>query len=152
MPQILLIVLLLALDQGSKFYFSSVLAGAAPVQVIPGFFSLALAHNSGAAFSLFDGLTPWLAAFSSIAALIIGYAVWGERRAGRPFSAAVFGLLLAGILGNLIDRMRLGCVVDFLDFYYGDWHWPTFNLADTYICVSVALIVVLVLREKTPGK
>jgi signal peptidase II len=106
------------------------------------FFNLVLVCNKGVAFSMFTGAPPWLfTAFSMIAVVVC--AVLIVRHAGNRLFCAGLGLIIGGALGNAIDRVRLGCVVDFLDLYLVEtWrHWPAFNVADSAICVGAALIV-----------
>lgn len=110
------------------------------VSVIPGLFNLAYYRNPGAAFSILasggTGRTVFLLATSVVALIIIGF--MGRRAKGIAQTAAL-GLIAGGALGNLIDRVRNGYVVDFLDFYVGGYHWPAFNVADSAITVGVFL-------------
>lgn len=103
-------------------------------------------HNAGAAFGLFQGSRWPLVSISVIAVLAVSYLLF--TRARRHRVALPLGLILGGALGNLIDRIRLGRVVDFLDIGYGDWRWPVFNVADAAVTVAVIwLAVVLVFGE-----
>lgn len=117
------------------------------------FFNLVLTFNRGMSFGLFDargagGLNALL--FSLIAAAIIAGLVWWLRRTATPFLAVAIGLIIGGAIGNVIDRIRLGAVVDFLDFHVGLWHWPAFNVADSAICIGVAAMLLdgLLLRRE----
>jgi len=107
------------------------------------FFNLVLVYNKGAAFSFLaqaDGWqTPLLAAFALVAIAIVGTLIV-RRPAERLFCAAL-ALILGGALGNLIDRLRFGQVVDFLDFHAAGWHWPAFNVADSAITIGAALLI-----------
>ena len=121
--------------------------------VVPGFFDLTHVQNTGAAWGMFSGnsLALALGALATLAALLVF-----RRRIFTPGrgGAVVAGLLTGGILGNLLDRVRLGYVTDFLDFYHGTWHFPAFNVADAAItaaCILHVLFTILQSRkaEKT---
>jgi signal peptidase II len=110
---------------------------------LTGFLNLVLVYNKGAAFSMFADAagwqTPLLAGFAIIAAAVVGYLIV-KNPAKRLFCLGL-ALILGGALGNLIDRVRYGQVVDFLDFHAWGWHWPAFNVADSAICVGAALLI-----------
>lgn len=131
---------LLALDQLTKALAVSYLRHAPPVRVIPGFFNLCYVENRGAAWGVLAGSQRFLILFTL---LTLGFLFWrrthlfGSLRGG----SFIFTVLLAGIIGNLIDRMRLGYVVDFLDFYWKQSHFPAFNIADSAICVATFLLL-----------
>lgn len=113
--------------------------------VIPGFFNLVHYRNKGVAFGLFGGaVSPWreVALFLFPLAAVIGIFVFtfSGRKKGVGVLCALGGIL-GGALGNLLDRIRYGGVVDFLDFYWGSFHWPAFNLADTAITIGVFYLV-----------
>lgn len=141
---------LLLLDQLAKFWALKSLDGTSGVEVVPGFFDLCLVRNRGCAWGLFQGSVLPLAAF---AVLALAFLVWKRK--------AVFGegklafwtetLLYAGIVGNLVDRLCLGCVIDFLDFHWYAHHFPVFNLADVYISTAAGLLVIAALFSK-PAK
>ncbi len=121
-----------------------------PVTVIPGCARLVLAYNTGAAFSSFASLqgARWLLVGATVVALAL--AVWAAlgplgRRADTLWS---LGLICGGALGNLVDRVRLGKVVDFVDLYAGSWHWPVFNLADAAITVGGVYLAWALIRGK----
>lgn len=131
----------LALDQGTKLWVLGAFAHGESVEVLP-VFALTYVRNHGAAWGMFQGAQPWLAAFGVLAVaacLVFWRKIFGEH----PLSAPIAGLLLGGVVGNLIDRVRLGYVVDFLDFHWGASHFPCFNVADSAICVAVAALIVL---------
>jgi signal peptidase II len=112
-------------------------------RVLTGFFNLVLVFNKGAAFSFLADApgwqTPLLVAFSLAAAVIVSVLLL--RSPGRPAFCAGLALILGGALGNVIDRLRFGQVVDFLDFHALGWHWPAFNLADSAITVGAVLLI-----------
>jgi signal peptidase II len=140
--------LVVALDQATKAWVTSALAEPFErVTLIPGFFDLSYGENTGIAFGLFKGEEWVVAAFMIVLA---GLAIWYARGLNwaRWEPNVVGGLLVGGALGNLLDRVRLGHVVDFLDVYVGRHHWPTFNVADSMICIAVGWIVLRQLRSE----
>ncbi|MDR1921970.1 MAG: signal peptidase II [Candidatus Adiutrix sp.] len=125
-----------------------------PKVVIDGFFNLVLAYNAGAAFSLFSGgggaaQGLKMAALAAVSVLPFIYFYVKARPSDRALLSGL-GLIWGGALGNIHDRFRWGAVVDFLDFYRGDYHWPAFNVADIAICLGAATLALSVLREKRP--
>lgn len=116
-----------------------------PAPVIPGFFDLLYRENRGGAWGLFAGAPEWFRmpffVCSSLAA--VAFLVWLRRRMAirRPWVDWAFPAILGGAVGNLLDRVRLGYVIDFIDWHVAGAHWPTFNVADVGITVGVALLV-----------
>lgn len=120
------------------------------IPVIEGFFHLVHVGNTGAAWSLFAGQSYLLAALA--VATLAAIFVW--RRAlelHHPRVQLAFGLLTGGVVGNLLDRVRHGHVVDFLDFHFGSYVYPTFNIADSGICIGVVLYLWHSFQEPSPG-
>ena len=113
-------------------------------EIIPGFLNFAYATNTGAAFSMFgnQGDTGrWgLSVVAFIAAALVLYFFWKTPRSDDRMLGGL-ALLLAGIVGNVVDRARLGYVVDFIDVQFGSWHYPTFNVADIAICTGAGLLI-----------
>jgi signal peptidase II len=113
--------------------------------VIPltGFFNLVHVHNTGAAFSLFADQPGWQRGFfltvAVVATAVILYLL--RRTRGQPLFCGALALILGGAVGNLVDRVRYGHVIDFLDFYLGTWHWPAFNVADSAITLGAGMII-----------
>jgi signal peptidase II len=146
-----LAAVVIGLDQASKWW---VLASFHLHEVLPvtGFFNLVLVFNSGAAFSFLSDAGGWQKWFFIVLALVIsGWLVWEIRRhAAERLLPLAFSLVLGGALGNVIDRLRFGAVVDFLDFHAAGWHWPVFNVADSAITVGVVLLLWLQLTYKEP--
>jgi signal peptidase II len=136
-------LVLLGLDQLTKWAALYLLDLAArPIAVTP-FFNLVMVWNRGVSFGMLDRLgavAPWLLSGLALA-VVIGLLFW-LRRSENAMMAIGLGLVIGGALGNVIDRLRYGAVVDFLDFHLADWHWPAFNLADAGICVGAGLIVI----------
>ena len=150
--RILLVALLtLALDQLTKWFVIQKLPlDGEPLAVVDGFFELVHFGNTGAAWSLFSGQNFWLALFS-LAALIF---LWVSRRqfgAEKALGQVALGLILGGVVGNLIDRVVHHHVVDFLQFYI-PFRFPAFNVADSGICTGVGLMFVQSFQKPKPGE
>jgi signal peptidase II len=136
-------VLLVGLDQLTKWVALDVLDLAAqPIMVTP-FFNLVMVWNRGVSFGMLNSvgeLAPWLLSGFSLG-VVIGLLFW-LRRSEHPLMAIGLGLVIGGAIGNVVDRLRYGAVVDFLDFHLAGYHWPAFNMADAGICVGAGLILV----------
>jgi signal peptidase II len=137
----LTVVSVIILDQLTKLLVLAMFAPGEVLEVIPGLFNLTLHFNPGVAFGLFAGLEPGiraavLIATTSVAVSFVLFFMWTEYRDSR-MGLVSLALVLGGAIGNAIDRLRLGQVVDFFDFYIGTAHWPTFNVADSAICIGV---------------
>ncbi len=132
------------IDQTTKSWAQARLRLKDDIEVIPGLLNLAYAENTGVAFSMFDdhGNTGrWaLSAVAVIAAVLVLYFFWRTPRSDDRVLGSL-SLLLAGIIGNVTDRSRLGYVVDFIDFHVGGWHYPTFNVADMAIVLGAGLLI-----------
>jgi len=143
------------LDQLTKLIALERLTLGVPVVLVDGFFSLTLVMNTGLAFGLLAGIPAgwrWVVGVLSLVALVVLLRValrilpsggWREQSA--------IGLIFGGAVGNLIDRTRFGAVVDFVDVYVRDWHWPAFNVADSAITVGVAALALVVMFERSPS-
>lgn len=144
-----------ALDQIAKLIVLERLTLGVPVVLIDGFVALTLVMNTGLAFGLLSGIPAgwrWIVGVLSLVALVVLLRValrilpsggWREQSA--------IGLIFGGAVGNLIDRTRFGAVVDFVDVYVRDWHWPAFNVADSAITVGVAALALVVMIERSPS-
>jgi signal peptidase II len=120
-------------------------------ETVTSFFNLSLTYNRGISFGLFNGGSGVNALlFSLAAAAIVAVLIFWLTRSSSPLLAVAIGLIIGGAVGNVIDRIRLGGVVDFLDFHVGYLHWPAFNLADSAICIGVAAMLLdgLLLRRE----
>ena len=131
---------LLLVDQFVKAASISSLKGKPPVEVLPNLFNLVYVENRGCAWGMLQGHVWPLAVFAVVA---MGLLIWKRK---SVFPRGALGvlceiLLYAGILGNLVDRLARGCVVDMFDFYWGVHHFPVFNVADSYITVAAALLL-----------
>jgi signal peptidase II len=136
-------LLVLTLDQASKLAVDSSMQLFESIPLLPSF-NLTYVHNTGAAFSFLSeagGWQRWL--FAGLAVVMSSIiTVWLIRlQKHETLMAAALSLILGGAIGNLIDRVAYGYVIDFLDVYYQDWHWPAFNIADSAICIGVGLML-----------
>ena len=137
-------IAVVVLDQLSKAGVLGFFTGHLPgqQQQITPFFNIVLIHNRGMSFGLFNysgGFNALL--FSLVAAVIVTVLIYWLSRVESSALALAIGLIIGGAVGNVIDRIRLGAVVDFLDFHIGTWHWPAFNVADSAICIGVAVML-----------
>lgn len=135
--------LAIVLDQITKLAVAAKLTAYQDVIPVTSFFNLVHVHNTGAAFSLFANQGGWQKAFFLTVAVIASVVIaWLLRKpGGRVVYYAALALILGGALGNVIDRLAYGHVIDFLDFYVGAWHWPAFNVADSAITLGAALLI-----------
>lgn len=145
---------LLIADQITKALVRASIPLYTPVPVIPGFFDLNHIQNPGGLFGFLSDQSRILQKivfgfFSALAAGLILY-FYKKTPPSHPFLATGFALILAGAIGNLIDRIRFGRVVDFLDVYVGNYHWPVFNVADSAISVGMGVFIFHVLFNKMP--
>lgn len=142
------------LDQITKILILNHLPLYHSITVIPGFFNITHIHNPGGAFGFMAHQDSTLRNFlflflSSFAVCFIFYFYRNTYRT-HPFLASGFALILGGAIGNLIDRIRFGKVVDFLDFYVSGYHWPAFNVADSAITVGITVFIFHLLFRKMP--
>lgn len=132
------------LDQATKAWAIRKLRFGGDMEVIPGLLNFAYAQNTGVAFSMFadnGDVGRWaLSGLAFLAGILVIYFFWRTPRSDDRILGAL-ALLLAGILGNVVDRIRLGFVVDFIDVQFGNWHYPTFNIADIAICTGAGLLI-----------
>jgi len=137
----LLSVFIVLLDQVSKICVLGHILEHETISVFP-CFNLLLTFNKGVSFSLLSSDSPYAPIGLSIFALVVSalliYWIQKEKNILARWGLA---LILGGAVGNVIDRIRFGAVVDFLDFYIGDYHWPAFNIADSAICIGVAILL-----------
>jgi signal peptidase II len=138
----------LALDWWTKRWATETLAHRPPVEIVGEFVRFTYTRNSGVAFGLGAGLKFPYAVFSIAAALIILYLFLSRRVRGFGRELAL-SLIMGGALGNLVDRLRTGEVVDFIEVGWDRWHWPVFNVADSAVSVGVVLFAIIWTRKET---
>jgi signal peptidase II len=146
--------IIILLDQLSKALIVYYLPFNRTIPVINGFFNITHIHNPGGAFGLMANLGPTARSiiFLFISSLAVGLIFYFYKKtpANYRWLAAGFALIFGGALGNLIDRIRFGYVIDFFDFYVGHLHWPAFNVADSAISVGIGIFVFHLLFKKMP--
>ncbi|WP_036134639.1 signal peptidase II [Marinobacter nitratireducens] len=148
-----LAVLVVVIDLGTKAMATAMLTYGDPVPVMP-MFNLTLLHNTGAAFSFLAEAAGWQRWFFVTLALVVSVVlvVWLKRlKHHETWIAIAVALILGGALGNVYDRVVHGYVVDFLHFYWQDWHFPAFNLADTAITIGAAMMILDMFRKPDDG-
>lgn len=143
------------LDQASKNLIEVNVRLGESISIIDNFFNLTRVHNRGAAFGLFSAIPdPWrgivLSVTSTIALVFVAFLLTKDFRHNQSAHAAL-GMIVGGGIGNAVDRVQQGAVVDFLDFYLGSYHWPAFNVADSAIFVGVAILLFLGSRKPVPA-
>lgn len=135
---------IVVLDRMTKIVVSDTLQLHQPMPILPSF-NFTLTHNTGAAFSLLHQAGGWQRWFFVAIAIAVSAAIvlWLYRTPqGRAIFAAALASILGGALGNLWDRLQWGYVIDFIDVYYAQWHWPAFNIADSAITIGALLLLV----------
>ena len=136
-----LVVVIIVADQLTKAWLTGFLAPGASVAVVDDWLRLVFSENRGGLFGLLQGS---VLAFAALSAVVIGLIVAYHARAGRdPYLSVALGLLTGGAIGNLIDRLRFGYVLDFVDAGIGDVRWYTFNVADAAISTAIVLLLLL---------
>jgi len=142
------ILLLVLLDQGTKIMVMHSISFQESIPVIPGFFNLTHLYNTGAAFGMLHDSNLFFMVLSTV--VLIALIVMRRHFSGKLMGTG-WVLLIAGIIGNVADRMRIGHVVDFLDFQFGSYHWPSFNVADSCICVAAGLFLLGSFQSPSPS-
>lgn len=142
------------LDQVSKAVVQSTVPLHHSVSVIPGFFDITHVHNPGGAFGFLARASSNVRTimFLVVSLLAVGLILWFfiKTPATHRWLAGGFALILGGAAGNLIDRIRFGKVIDFLDVYVGNLHWPAFNIADSAITIGIGIFIAHLLLKKLP--
>ena len=129
-------------DQLSKWFVQGYFDNAHSPQAFSGFFNLVEAWNTGVSFSMFnDGGILGMVVLSLFAIGVIVFLLMWLKKEDDKVVQLSLGFIIGGALGNVVDRIRFGAVYDFLDFYYNNWHWPAFNLADAFICTGAFIII-----------
>lgn len=141
----LMMVAIILVDQFTKGYIQSAYQLGEIREIIPGFFNLTYVQNTGAAFGFGAGAAEWFRVLMFLALPVLAcfwllYLIWDTRHKSLLLCSA-YSLILAGAIGNLIDRFYLKFVVDMFDFYWGTWHFAAFNVADSAITVGAFLLI-----------
>jgi len=145
------VVALVAIDQATKAVVMAEVPLHSSVPVIPGLLNITHVHNTGAAFGFLNGVDfpyKWLVVTIAAVLALLAIATYAGKFAGETLMARLgLALVLAGAVGNLIDRARLGYVVDFIDAHYAGWHFWAFNVADSAITVGAAALILDIIRS-----
>lgn len=156
LPWLLLSVLILVVDRGSKDFFEGSLSMYQRIQVIPDYFDWTLAYNTGAAFSFLADADGWQRWFFAAIAIVVSVVlvVWVKRlKRHETLLAVALAMVLGGALGNLYDRVVLGHVVDFILVHWQNrWFFPAFNLADTFITLGAILLALDMFKSDKSAK
>lgn len=143
---------IIALDQLTKLLILHFMPLYSAIEVIPGFFNLVHVRNTGGAFSIFaEANSFWRQSLFmglTIFVVVIILFAYGKVRSEDRWTRTAYALISGGALGNLIDRLRFGEVIDFLDCFVGAYHWPAFNVADSAITAGALMLVISLLRGK----
>ena len=144
-----LAIIIVVIDQITKYIASTSLEMYQPIAVMP-MFNWTLMHNTGAAFSFLADAGGWQRWFFAVIAVVVSVVIvlWIKRlEQHEKWQAIALALILGGAIGNVIDRISLGYVVDFIQIYYQQWFWPAFNIADSAISIGVVMIIIDSVRE-----
>ena len=146
--------IIVLLDQVTKEIVLQSIPLHTTIPVVDGFFNLTHIHNPGGAFGLMANFSPIMRSiiFLFISSLAVGLIFYFYKKTPAHYAwlAAAFAMIFGGAIGNLIDRVRFGIVVDFLDFYLGNLHWPAFNVADSAISVGIGIFLYHLVFKKMP--
>ncbi|MBQ9732291.1 MAG: signal peptidase II [Alphaproteobacteria bacterium] len=135
-------LLVVFFDQISKYVMLNKVLGEHIMIYVAPFFNLVRAWNTGVSFSMFNNygnLGAWV--LSGLAIIIVGFLIYWLKSEENREAQIALGMIIGGAIGNVIDRVRLGAVFDFLDFHIGENHWPAFNVADSFICIGAAVLI-----------
>ena len=144
----LISIICILIDQVTKLIITSNFKLNASISLIDNFFNLTYVRNEGAAWSIFSGNRLFLILIGILSIILI-YHFLIKNKSLKKLEIFIYGLLLGGIVGNLIDRIVFGYVIDFLDFLILGYNFPIFNLADTFIVISVFLLIIDIVRGET---
>lgn len=151
-PYFIGVGILILLDQATKLLLAQSLALHTGKVILPGFFNLVHVHNTGGAFSIFasagSSWRRWV--FVALAFVVVGIITYAYSKVNKAdwWTRVSYTLIAGGAIGNVIDRIRMGEVIDFLDFYVGTWHWPAFNVADIAVSTGAVMLFLSLLRGK----
>lgn len=146
--------LVILIDQLTKIVIIAQLSISEIIPVIPGFFNITHVRNAGGAFGLFaqQNQAFRIVVFLVISSIAVGFIVYLYKNIPKthPMLENALALIFGGAIGNLIDRVRMGEVVDFLDCYIKNLHWPAYNIADSAICIGVGIFVFHLITKRMP--
>jgi signal peptidase II len=146
--------IVVGLDQWTKYLIIKRLLLYQSLTIIKGWINLVYVHNTGVAFGFFNGpnnlpKTLFFSGVTLISVCVVFYFLWHAIQRRNSLQAIFLGMICGGAIGNLIDRFRIGAVVDFIDVYYKRHHWPAFNVADAAISVGIILLIMQLLLKET---
>lgn len=141
-----IIPFIILLDQTTKVWATHEFLLHKAQEITP-FFTLSLVHNTGVSFSLFNNL-PYAWILITLTAGITALLFYWQLKEKDLLTRIALLIVIGGSVGNIIDRIRLGAVIDFLDFHWKHYHWPAFNIADSAVCIGVALILFSLMKRK----
>ena len=143
-----------ALDQATKIFIHTQFPRQESKTIIEGFFNISYVTNSGGAFGLFNEGPEWLRFILFLLfPLVCVYFIFKLLQETEDrFQILALSFILGGAFGNYLDRVRLGYVVDFIDWHFKGWHWPTFNIADSFIVIGVAVLFVFYIKDYQKSK
>lgn len=144
-------IIIIAIDQWSKIYAFSILSELdPPVIEVTSFFNLVMVRNYGVSFGMFNNINNGRIILSLVAILIVLFMMFWLYKSEKKFESLAISFVIGGAIGNIIDRVIIGSVADFLDFHISGFHWPAFNVADTAICIGVVMLLIDSFFEKKP--
>ncbi len=148
-PLTIIFLIIVLIDQITKFYIASNFELYQSIEIIRGFFNITYIRNSGVAFGMFSNLKGSFIQIVFIAIYIIAIiSILILYRETHGYSHIALSLIFSGAIGNLIDRIFRGEVVDFMDFHWQNYHWPAFNVADSCISVGVGLLMITMIEDR----
>lgn len=139
-------IIIFLIDQISKFYITSTMSLTDTIHIIKNLFRITYVQNTGAAWSILSDSTFLLILITFLVLGMIIYFLLKQKTVEKS-EQLIYGSLIGGVLGNLIDRIRFGYVVDFLDFNFGSFYFPVFNLADTFIVLAGIILIIKLMKE-----
>jgi len=150
---LLIALAVVLIDQLTKYLVLNYILSEYAAIVLTPFFAVVRAWNTGVSFSMFNnwGING-VYILSGVALIIVAILLVWLKNEHNKVTQLALGFIIGGALGNVIDRIRLGAVFDFLDFYIGDHHWPAFNMADSFICIGAVIIVIQGIMSGNPDK
>lgn len=145
---------ILSLDQASKLFVHTQVTMGDPIVIIKGFFNIAYVRNAGGAFGLFGDSSSLIRfiLFLIFPIICVGFIFAMLRDTQKRLEIMALSFVLGGAIGNYIDRVRLGYVIDFVDWHVKSWHWPTFNFADSFIVIGVGFLLYFYNQEMRQKK